>query len=257
MSHMDSQRHSSSVALVTGASSGIGRATALRLAAEGAHVYGCDRNEAGLAELRQEATDAGFELDTKIVDVTKQSDIDALFAAITANGKLDILANVAGIMDWFLPAHEVDDETWDRVMDVNVTSIMRLSRAALPHMMAAHHGAIVNIASIGGLRGGAAGVAYTASKHAVIGVTRSIAWTYQADGIRCNAICPGGVATNIGTTATPRSSWGFERLAKIHAAAAPTAQPDQIASLLSWLASDEASNVNGAIVTDDGGWTAG
>jgi NAD(P)-dependent dehydrogenase (short-subunit alcohol dehydrogenase family) len=160
-------------------------------------------------------------------------------------------------MDWFLPAHEVDDETWERVHAVNLTGPMRLCRRVLPGMMERRAGAIVNIASVGGFRGGAAGVAYTSSKHALIGLTRSIAWTYQTEGIRCNAICPGGVATNIGTTAVPRSQWGFQRLQKIHALGERIADPDEIAALLSWLASDEATNVNGAIVTADGGWTAG
>lgn len=170
---------------------------------------------------------------------------------------MDILANVAGIMDWFLPAHEVDDATWAHVMDVNVTGLMRLSRRVLPQMMQQRSGAIANVASVGGFRGGAAGVAYTTSKHAVIGLTRSTAWTYQTEGIRCNAVCPGGVVTNIGTTAVPRSEWGMRRLQKIHALGERMAEPDEIATLLSWLCSSEASNVNGAIVAADGGWTAG
>jgi NAD(P)-dependent dehydrogenase (short-subunit alcohol dehydrogenase family) len=87
-------------------------------------------------------------------------------------------------------------------------------------------------------------------------MTRSIAWVYRAEGIRCNAICPGGVATNIGATAAPRSEWGLERLSAYHALGVRMAEADEIAALLSWLASDEASNVNGAIVNADGGWTA-
>jgi NAD(P)-dependent dehydrogenase (short-subunit alcohol dehydrogenase family) len=118
-------------------------------------------------------------------------------------------------------------------------------------------GAIVNVASVAGLRGGGAGIAYTTSKHALVGMTRSIAWTYRGDGIRCNAICPGGVQTNIGTTAVPRSQFALERLGKSLALAEKAADPDEIAALASWLASDEASNVNGAIVPADGGWTAG
>jgi NAD(P)-dependent dehydrogenase (short-subunit alcohol dehydrogenase family) len=149
----------------------------------------------------------------------------------------------------------VDDETWTRVLAVNLNGPMMLCRAVLPRMMARRAGAIVNIASVGGLGGGSAGLAYTVSKHGLIGLTRSIAWTYRTEGIRCNAICPGGVATNIGTTAAPRSAWGLGQLRPYHALGGQT-QPDKIATLLSWLASDEASNVNGAIVTDDGGWTA-
>jgi NAD(P)-dependent dehydrogenase (short-subunit alcohol dehydrogenase family) len=255
---MDATRHSGHVAIVTGAGSGIGRATAARLAREGATVVACDVGAAGLEQLAAELRSAGLAVETRTGDVTAQADVEALVdGALARHGRVDLLANVAGIMDWFLPAHEVDDATWGRVMAVNVEGPMRLCRRVLPAMMRQKQGAIVNIASVGGLRGGAAGVAYTASKHAVVGLTRSIAWAYQLEGIRCNAICPGGVETNIGTTAAPRSAWGIGRLQKIHALGERMAKPDEIAALLSWLASDEASDVNGAIVSADGGWTAG
>jgi NAD(P)-dependent dehydrogenase (short-subunit alcohol dehydrogenase family) len=175
---------------------------------------------------------------------------------MAAHGRIDVLANVAGIMDWFLPAHEVDDDTWDRVMAVNVRGPMTLCRKVLPGMMERKSGAIVNVGSAASQGGGSAGVAYTASKHALLGLTRSIAWTYRAEGIRCNIICPGGVATNIISTATPRSQWGLERVSAFHALGVRTADPDEVAALISWLASDEASNVNGAVVTVDAGWTA-
>jgi NAD(P)-dependent dehydrogenase (short-subunit alcohol dehydrogenase family) len=229
----------------------------LRLALEGATVVGCDVSADGLEQTRS-AIEAQASAEFVQADITDQGDINRLVSQVLeGHGRVDILANVAGIMDWFLPAHEVDDVTWDRVMDVNVTGVMRLSRRVLPQMMEQRAGAIVNVASVGGFRGGAAGVAYTASKHAVVGLTRSVAWTYQTEGIRCNAVCPGGVATNIGTTAVPRSEWGLQRLTKIHALVERTATPDEIATLLSWLCSQEASNVNGAIITADGGWTAG
>jgi NAD(P)-dependent dehydrogenase (short-subunit alcohol dehydrogenase family) len=133
---------------------------------------------------------------------------------------------------------------------------MMTCRAVVPGMMAREYGAIVNVSSVGGLGGGASGFAYTTSKHAVIGMTRSIAWTYRAAGLRCNAVCPGGVVTNIGTTSVPRDEWGFAQLKPNHALAGRMAQPDEIAALISWLASDEASNVSGAIVTADNGWKA-
>ncbi|HXH22818.1 MAG TPA: SDR family NAD(P)-dependent oxidoreductase [Dehalococcoidia bacterium] len=254
---MDEKRHSGRVAIVTGGGSGIGRATVLRLTGEGAIVFACDVDEAGLKETAEAAAEAGRQVTALAADITHQADVDRVVeAALAAHGRVDVLANVAGIMDWFLPAHEVDDETWERVMAVNVTGPMMLCRKVLPSMMERKSGAIVNIASVGGLGGGAAGVAYTVSKHGIIGLTRSIAWVYRGEGIRCNAICPGGVATNIGRTATPRSQWGLERLAPYHALAGGMAQPDEIATLLSWLASDEASNVNGAIITADRGWTA-
>lgn len=258
MAHIDVTRHTGKIALLTGAGSGIGQATALRLAREGATVIGCDVSQAGLDETLAAIRAAGFDASMAVVDVAQQADVDrAVSEVLDRYSRIDIVGNIAGIMDWFLPAHEVDDETWDRVMDVNVNGVMRLSRRVLPSMMAQHAGAIVNIASVGGFRGGAAGVAYTASKHAVVGITRSIAWTYQSEGIRCNAVSPGAVATNIGTTAVPRSEWGIQRLQRIHALSARTADPDEIAALVSWLASEDASNVNGAIISADGGWTAG
>jgi len=257
MAHIDAQRHEGKVALLTGAGSGIGRATALRLAQEGATIVGCDVNREGLDGTLQAIRAVGKDATVVVANVTAQADVDRVVADVLAqHQRIDILGNIAGIMDWFLPAHEVDDETWDRVMAVNVTGVMRLSRRVLPSMMAQHAGAIVNIASAGSFHGAAAGVAYTASKHAVIGITRSVAWTYRNEGIRCNAICPGGVTTNIGTTAVPRSEWGFKQLQPMLALVGEMANPDEIASLFSWLASDEASNVNGALVADDGGWTS-
>jgi NAD(P)-dependent dehydrogenase (short-subunit alcohol dehydrogenase family) len=255
---MDTTRHAGQVVLVTGAGYGIGRATACRFALEGATVVGLDVSDEGLRLAADELAAAGAAVTLVKADITSQADVDRVVAeTIAAHGRVDVLANVAGIMDSFLAAHDVDDATWERVMDVNVTGAMRLGRAVLPGMMERKAGCIVNVASVGGFRGGAAGVAYTTSKHAVIGYTRNVAWTYQTEGIRCNAVCPGGVETNIGTTAVPRAQWDIARLAKIHAAAERQAKPDEIAALISWLASAEASNVNGAIVTADGGWSAG
>jgi NAD(P)-dependent dehydrogenase (short-subunit alcohol dehydrogenase family) len=251
---MDRARHTGRVALLTGAGSGIGLATAIRLAAEGATVVGCDvRPEA--VDTARAAVPAGT---FSVCDVTDQAAIEGLVGDTLANhGRIDVLGNIAGINDAFLAAHEVDDATWERVLAVNTTAVMRLCRAVLPGMQARGAGAIVNIASIAGLGGGASGLAYTASKHAVVGMTRSIAWTYRADGVRCNAVCPGGVRTNIVSRGDPRSDWGLGRLRPFHALASRVAEPDEIAALVSWLGSDEASNMTGAIITADGGWTAG
>lgn len=255
---MDATRHAGRVVIITGVGYGIGRATASRLAQEGAVVIGCDLSDEGLAGAATEFEAAGLSITLEKADVTDQVAVDRLVQGVLArHGRIDILANVAGIMDWFLPAHEVDDVTWNAVLDVNLTGPMRLTRAVLPSMMKQKSGSIVNVGSVGGLRGGAAGAAYTASKHALVGYTRSVAWTYHAAGVRCNVVCPGGVETNIGTTATPRSDWGMAQLGPIHASATGMAKPDEIATLISWLASDEASNVNGAVVVADGGWSAG
>jgi NAD(P)-dependent dehydrogenase (short-subunit alcohol dehydrogenase family) len=136
---------------------------------------------------------------------------------VARHGRIDVLVNNAGINDRFLPVHALDDETWLNVMGVNVNGVMMLCPAVVPGMMERKSGAIVTVSSIGGLGGGASGFAYTTSKHAVIGMTRSIAWTYRAAGIRCNAVCPGGVVTNIGSTSIPRDEWAFEQLKPRHA----------------------------------------
>jgi NAD(P)-dependent dehydrogenase (short-subunit alcohol dehydrogenase family) len=252
---MNEQRHAGRVTLVTGAGSGIGRAVAVRLAAEGAAVVGGDVDADGLAATEKLIADAGGRSTMVAADVTDQADVERLVAALP-DDRIDLLANVAGIMDFFMPVTDLDDATWERVMAVNVTGPMRLSRAVLPFMRAAGHGAIVNVSSIGGLTGSVAGTAYVTSKHALIGMTRSIAFLYGPDGIRTNAVCPGGVETNIGRTAAPKVPWAYERLERSFGRTTRVAQPDEIATPVCWLGSDEAVNVNGAVVTSDGGWTA-
>ena len=150
---------------------------------------------------------------------------------------------------------EIDDELWDNVLAVNLTAPMRLCRRLLP-LMSWRGGSIVNVSSAAGLGGSGAGAAYHASKHGLIGLTKHIAFTYGPQGIRCNAICPGGVETGIGATATPTVQWAFERQLLGIALGERTAPPDEIATALSWLASDEASNVNGVVLPVDGGWKA-
>ena len=252
---MDSTRHTGRVALVTGAGSGIGRATALRLAQEGADVVGCDIDEGGLDGTRRALEEVGAAAELHLADITEQHDVDRLVRE--AGPRIDVLANVAGVMDHFIPLGEMDDATWSRVLDVNLTGAMRLSRAALPLMQRNGGGAIVTVASEASLHAGAAGAAYTTSKHALVGLVRSVAFYYAPDGVRSNAVLPGPVATGIGATSTPEVPWAMERAKAALAAMPPEpAQPDQIATVISWLACDEASDVNGALVTADGGWAA-
>jgi NAD(P)-dependent dehydrogenase (short-subunit alcohol dehydrogenase family) len=252
---MDITRHAHRIAVVTGAGSGIGRATVLRLAQEGAAVIGCDIDSAGLDRTRELLADAGATAELDVADITDQGDIDRLVAA--AGPRIDILANVAGIMDHFLPLGEVDDATWNRVLDVNLTGVMRLSRAVLPVMERGGGGAIVTVASKASVGAGVAGVAYASSKHAVIGLVQSIAYYYAPRGIRSNAVLPGAVETGIGASAAPLVPWAMERAQLAMATMPPVvAQPDAIATVISWLANDEASNVNGALVSADGGWSA-
>ncbi len=249
---MDRQRHTDRIAIVTGAGSGIGRATALRLAREGAHVIGCDLSAPALEGARAQFAAEGVHLSLVTADVTRQEEIERLVHA--AGPRIDILANVAGIMDHFIPLGELDDATWAHVLDVNLTGVMRLSRAVLPIMEAGGGGAVVTVASEASIGAGCAGASYTTSKHAVIGLVKHIAYFYGPKGIRSNAVLPGAVNTGIGATADPRSGWAMQRAALAMATMPDAAEPDEIATLISWLASGEASNVNGACVTADGGW---
>jgi NAD(P)-dependent dehydrogenase (short-subunit alcohol dehydrogenase family) len=243
------QRFSGRTAIVTGAGAGIGLATALRLAGEGARVIAADISAERLAALDARAAGA---IVTVVGDLSREQSVQAVVAA--AAGRIDVLANVAGIMDAFLPAAEVDDATWERVMAVNVTALMRLMRGALPLMVAAGKGAIVNIASEAGLRGSAAGFAYTTSKHAVVGMTRSAAFMYAKDGVRVNAIAPGGVRTSI--EGSMKSALAIERQGPLlRTLVPPPAEADDIAAAIAFLASDDARNINGAILPSDGGWS--
>ena len=244
-------RFAGKIVIVTGAGSGIGRSTALRLAREGATVIAADISGPRLQELTAE--NPSLPLVPVTADLTKEQDVWNVVKA--AGGRVDGLVNNAGVADAALPAAEVDDETWDRVFAINVTAAMRLTRAVLPHMLQAGAGAIVNVSSIASLRGSAAGAAYTASKHALNGLTKSIAVFYSAKGIRANVVAPGRVATNI--DATYRSELATEVLKPLVRACAPNwADPDEIAATITFLLSDDAGNVNGAVLACDGGWSA-
>jgi NAD(P)-dependent dehydrogenase (short-subunit alcohol dehydrogenase family) len=244
-------RFSGKVAIVTGAASGIGRATAVRLATEGATVVAADVAQERLDELV--AAQPDLAISPAVADISSQDGVDQVVAA--AGGRVDVLANVAGIMDGFLPAAEVDDATWERVFAVNVTAALRLTRAVLPGMLEAGAGAIVNVSSEAGLRGSAAGAAYTASKYALNGLTLNTAFIYGPKGVRCNAVAPGPVATNI--EAPWRSQLAAERIGPVlRVAVPPVAQPEALAAAICWLASDDAANVNGVVLPSDAGWSA-
>lgn len=251
---MDSERYRGKVVIVTGAGSGIGRATVNRLAGEGARVIGCDVDDKGLHVTAGQLAKDSLSADLLVADVTKQADVEAVIAE--AGNRVDLLANVAGIMDHFLPLGEIDDDTWFRVMGVNIDGVMRMTRAVLPLMQQQESGAIVTVASEASLRGGSAGVAYTCSKHAVIGLVQHVAYFYGPLGIRSNAVLPGPVATGIGSSAEPRSEWAMKRAMQSLAVMGPVAQPVSIATAISWLGCEEAANVNGAILSADGGWSA-
>ncbi|MEJ1092385.1 SDR family NAD(P)-dependent oxidoreductase [Microbacterium istanbulense] len=237
--------------IVTGAASGIGRATASRIAREGGRVIASDIAADKLEAFRAEHPDA--DIVTVPGDLTKQDAIDAVVAA--AGDRIDGLANVAGINDDFSPAGETTDAVWDRVIAINLTAPFKLMRAVLPAMEAAGRGAILNVSSEAGLRGNASGNAYTASKHGIIGVTKSGAVMYGPKGIRVNSVAPGGVATGI-PMPPHMSEYGSARLAPFQQAIPTVATAEQLAASITFLLSDDAVNINGAILASDGGWSA-
>ena len=245
------------VALVTGAGSGIGRAIAKLFVEEGAQVVGADLYPTGLESLVKEIGEAKQSSLTIITgDVSKRVDAEKMVdTAVNIYGTLDIVVNNAGIMDEFMPVGDLEDSMWRQVMGVNLDGQMFICRHALKTMQAKGKGAIVNIASVGGLFGGRAGVSYTVSKHGVVGLTRSIAYHYAMQGIRCNAICPGGVETNI--SVRQPSPLGYERLKTTLTSAVRSAKPEELARVALFLASDDSSFVNGEVLVADGGWTAG
>lgn len=247
---LSSGRFSGRTAIVTGAASGIGRATASRIAREGGRVVAVDVSAARLEEFTASLPEA--EIVTVVGDITQQADIDAIVAA--AGERIDALANVAGVNDDFSPAGETTDAVWDRVIAINLTGGFKLLRAVLPAMTAAGRGSVVNVSSEAGIRGNASGNAYTVSKHGVIGLTRSAAFMYGPHGIRVNAVAPGGVATGIPFPPNV-SQVGSARLAPFQAAIPSVATAEQLAASITFLLSDDGININGAVLASDGGWS--
>lgn len=245
------------VVIVTGAGSGMGRAIAILFAREGAKVVVSDINGQTAEETWRTIEAEGGSAAVAVADVAKDEDARRLVDfAVERYGTLDVLVNNAGVMDGMFAAHEVTDELWERVFAVNVTGPMRLIRRALPIFMEKRKGNIINIASVGGLQGSRAGAAYTASKHALIGLTKNVGFQYAGLGIRCNAIAPGGVRTNIGVGSAKPSEFGLDKATKGMALNPRLGEPEEIAKVALFLASDDASFVNGAVLTADGGWTA-
>lgn len=239
-------RFAQKTVIVTGAASGIGRAVASRVAREGGTVVAVDLAEAGLHALASTHPDAGLRV--VAADITDERGIAQILAA--TDGRVDCLANVAGLSDDFSAIHEVTDAVLERTFNVNVFGLIRLTRAVVPHMLDAGHGTIVNVASEAALRGSSSGLAYTASKHAVIGVTRSMAFMYEPDGIRVNAVAPGGTLTGM----RPVISGGYGRdRVQSFSPPVPIALPEHLAASITFLLSDDSTNVNGALLTSDGG----
>jgi NAD(P)-dependent dehydrogenase (short-subunit alcohol dehydrogenase family) len=243
------------VGLITGAGSGIGRAMAIAFAKAGARVVIADINLAAAEETADEIGDAAIAV---AVDIGDEASVARLVQrAFDVFGRIDVLCNNAGVIDTMALPADTSVAEWERVLRINLTGTFLVTHAVLPHMLAQGSGVIVNTASEAGIRGGASGAAYTASKHGVVGLTRNVAWAYANDGIRCNAILPGATATGIAGGIEGFDEKGKARLQPIISLQQRVALPEQMADAAVFLASDAASFINGAIVPVDGGWSAG
>lgn len=244
------------VAVITGAGSGMGKAMIELFVKEGAKIIAADINEGGVNEVISATGDAAGEITFSKTDVSNREQVEAMIdLAINKYGKLDILINNAGILDNMVPIADLEDSLWEKVQAVNVNGVMYAMRKAVPIMLKQGGGAIINTASVGGLFGTRAGASYTASKFAVVGLTKNVGFMYGDQGIRCNAICPGGIATNIAAGLANANQFGMGK-ATAGAGFSRTGKPEDIANAALFLASDDSSFINGTTITVDGGWTA-
>jgi len=241
-------------ALITGGASGIGRAAAQGFGREGARVMVADLDEAGgrttVEKLRAASVDAEF---TR-TDVSRFDEVSALVEATVARfGRLDCAFNNAGIEGAVAPVQSYPEDTFRRVLDVNVVGVFHCLRAELPHMLAQGRGAIVNTASVAGLVGAGGMSAYVASKHAVLGLTKAAALENAKLGVRINAVCPGVIQTKM----LDRLAQAAPGLVEGVSAVTPVGRlgtPEEIAEAVVWLCSDAASFITGHALTVDGGY---
>ncbi|WP_244885913.1 SDR family NAD(P)-dependent oxidoreductase [Sphingobium herbicidovorans] len=254
MSWRANVRLNGKIAIVTGAASGIGLAVANRFAAEGAKVVIGDRNTDGVQEAAQAIGPAASAL---ALDVADEGSCQAIIDhAVGQHGGLDILCNIAGVLD-FGRFSDLDRGRWDRVMAVNLTGVYHMCRAAMPHLIE-RRGNIVNMASAAGLVGVPYNSAYTASKHGVVGLTRALALEFSKEGVRVNAVCPGGVDTPMLHQTPPENiDWQMVMRSASWLDGGAMATPDDIADAVTFLASSEARRVTGVAFSVDGGQTAG
>ena len=249
------------VALITGAGNGIGRAAALAFAGRGAKVVAVDRDANGAertaATIRQQGGDARHQ----VADVTKSADVQAYVkATMDAYGRVDCFFNNAGIEGKITAIVDMDEAIFDQVMATNVKGVFLGMRAVLPVMLAQKSGAIVNTASVAGLVGTPGMSAYVASKHAVIGLTKSASGEVARQGVRVNAVCPGPIDTRmIHAIEAQLDPANPAAVGERYHAALPLGRygtPEEIANIVLFLSSDLATNINGAQYVADGGRTS-
>ncbi len=246
------------VAVITGAASGIGAATAVRFCQEGAAVVVADLNEAGGQAVVAQGTGAGGRACFQRTDVTDEGDVRGLMdRALEEYGRLDVVFNNAGLGGAIGPIEELAVEDWDRTQAVLLRGVFLGIKHAVPLLRRNGGGSILSTASVAGLRGGAGPHAYSAAKAAVINLTRSVAIEVAKDRIRVNCICPGGINTPLISTRIPGGEGVAAQLLATIQPLPRSGTPEDIAGMALYLASDEAGFVTGAAMVVDGGFTAG
>jgi NAD(P)-dependent dehydrogenase (short-subunit alcohol dehydrogenase family) len=248
----DTRRFAGKVAFITGAASGIGRATAVAFAAEGARVAVLDRTEDALRGTADAIRTAGGEVHVIACDVSEPKQVEAAVADVVRTfGRLDVAFNNAGVENKAAPVADIDLDEWDRILDINLRGTFVCMKYELAQMLRQGGGVIVNTSSGAGVRGVAGGAAYAASKHAIIGLTKSAALDYAKSNIRVNAVLPG----NIETPMMDRFTGGDIQKAIDLEPVGRLGKPEEIADAVVWMCADLGAFVTGASISVDGGWS--
>ena len=248
------QRFDGKTVLITGTASGIGLATAERLASEGANLFLLDVAAEGLEASVKRCTELGASVESARCDVSQPDQVEAAIkACVERFGRLDALINIAGIL-LLEHAHQIELEDWNRVMSINLTGTFLCCKAALPHLLESR-GVIVNTSSTSALAGMPYGAAYGASKAGVLALTKSLAVEYAKQGLRAVAVCPGSIKTNMTSRSNLPKDMDFELLKRAMPLDGPRG-PEAVASVIAMLASDDGAHINGESILIDGGTLA-